>query len=392
MTSTTLGLYIHIPFCESKCAYCDFYSLPGTDKAKIDAYLAALLRHMRETAEFTGIKSSKSGGWMVDSVYIGGGTPPVFGAQRIAKILKTVNKFWQVSQSAEITAEANPGSLDYKSLKLLRKAGVNRLSIGVQAVQAPLLEILGRAHTAEQAADCVRDAQRAGFDNIGVDLMYGIPGQTSEQLHDALRAALSWEVQHVSLYGLKLEEGTPLHALAPALPSDDAQAKQYLAAVDYLERHGFSQYEISNFSVPSRQSRHNYKYWTLEPYIGFGPAAHSDFGGKRYGHARDLDAYIRNIEAGEAVIEELNQISPLERAGEYIMLGLRTVQGISGNDYTRRYKVSFDLIEKKLELLAKHGFAQCQGERWRLTPKGFLVSNRILSELLESEVDRELIC
>ncbi|MCL2031416.1 MAG: radical SAM family heme chaperone HemW [Oscillospiraceae bacterium] len=390
MPATTLGLYIHIPFCARKCAYCDFYSLGGADRLKMDAYFAALLRHMRETAVFTG-KKAGGGGWMVDSVYLGGGTPTLPGARRVVKLLSAARKLWQISQSAEITVEANPDTLDYKSLKTLRKAGVNRLSLGVQAVQTPLLETLGRVHSAEQAADCVREAQRAGFDNISVDLMYGIPGQTAEHLHDSLRAALSWNIQHLSLYGLKLEEGTPLYALEPPLPDDETQARQYLAAVDYLERHGFSQYEISNFSVPARQSRHNQKYWTLEPYIGFGPAAHSDFGGKRYSHARDLDAYIRNIEAGDAVVEEVDRIGPLERAGEYVMLGLRTVRGISGNEYTRLYKVSFDGIEKKLELLEKHGFARREGERWRLTAKGFLVSNRILSELLESEVDCELM-
>ena len=391
MPSTTLGLYIHIPFCARKCGYCDFYSLAGADRAGMDAYLNALLRHMKETAAFTGKASSKSGGWMVDTIYLGGGTPSLFGARRAARLISAVRKLWQVSQSAEITMEGNPDSLDFKSLNLLRKAGVNRLSVGVQAVQPELLDALGRIHTAEQAADCIREARRAGFENISVDLMYGLPGQTADMLHESLKTVLSWNLQHLSLYGLKLEEGTPMHGLCPVLPDEDEQAAQYLAAVHYLEQNGFAQYEISNFSLPARQSRHNLKYWTLEPYIGFGPGAHSDFGGKRYSHVRDLDAYVRSLGSGDAVIDEFSVISPLERAGESIMLGLRTARGISGNDYTRLYKVSFDIIEKKLELLEKHGFSQRVGERWRLTPKGFLVSNRILSQLLESEVDREIV-
>lgn len=381
-----MGLYFHIPFCAQKCGYCDFYSLANADNHKIDAFCDALLRHMRETASFTGKASHKNGGWMVDSLYFGGGTPSFLGAKRIVKLVSAAQKLWQISQSAEITMEGNPDSLEYKSLKRLRKAGVNRLSVGVQAVQPELLRSLGRVHTAEQAADCVREAKRAGFDNISVDLMYGIPGQTADMLAESLKTVLSWGIQHISLYGLKLEEGTPMYGKA-VLPSDDAQAAMYLAAVHFLEKNGFEQYEISNFAQPSRHSRHNLKYWTLEPYIGFGPAAHSDFGGKRYGHVRNLDAYIEGVNNGDVVIDEMNRISPLERAGEYVMLGLRTARGISGNEYIRMYKVSLDPVEKKLELLEKHGFAQRVGERWRLTPKGFLVSNRILTELLGSEVE-----
>lgn len=390
MSSTTLGLYFHIPFCARKCDYCDFYSLTGAESKKMDAYLAALLRHMRETAAYTGKSSHKNGGWMVDTVYFGGGTPSLFGAARIDKLLSAVRKLWELSQSAEITVEGNPDSLDFKTLKRLRKAGVNRLSVGVQAVQPELLELLGRLHNAEQAADCVREARRAGFDNISADLMYGIPGQTPDMLSESLKAVLSWDVQHLSLYGLKLEEGTPLYGNV-SLPDDDEQAALYLASVLYLQQNGFEQYEISNFAKPSRQSRHNLKYWTLEPYIGFGPAAHSDFGGKRYSHVRDLDAYMSGVNGDAAVIDEMNRISPLERAGEYVMLGLRTARGISGNEYIRTYKVSLDIVEKKLELLEQHGYAQRMGERWRLTPKGFLVSNRILTELLGSEVDGDLL-
>jgi len=263
--------------------------------------------------------------------------------------------------------------------------------VGVQAVQRELLEKLGRLHTSEQAADAMREAKRAGFENISVDLMYGLPGQTAKMLEETLETVLSWKVQHLSVYGLKLEENTPLARENPVLPDEREQAELYLATVDYLRRAGYAQYEISNFALPSRASRHNMKYWTLDPYIGFGPAAHSDFGDKRYGHIADIDAYIDGALHGGAVIDEINRISPLERAGEYIMLGLRTTRGISGNDYTRQYKVSFDPLESRLERYEKLGLAEREGERWRLTPKGFLVSNRILSELLESAVDQDLV-
>lgn len=383
-----LGLYVHIPFCAQKCEYCDFYSLPGAGEPAMDGYLKALTSHMAETAAFTG-KSTKGGGWTVDTVYFGGGTPTLFGAKRLKAALGAIFKLWNVSNSAEITLEGNPESLDAKLLKKLRKAGFNRLSVGVQSTHQAHLEVLGRRHTAEQAADCVREAKIAGFDNVGVDVMYGIPGQDAQALYETLKAIISWGVRHISLYGLKLEEGTPLYERRDSLsvPDDDEQALVYLAAVEYLEREGFTQYEISNFSKPDRQCRHNMKYWTLQPYIGFGPAAHSDFGGRRYAHVKSLEEYVSGISNGDAVISEMNVISPLDRAGEYIMCGLRTARGISGNEYVSNYKVSLDPVEKQLEKLSAHGFSKQEGGRWRLTPKGFLVSNRILSELLSTEVE-----
>ena len=387
MRPNTIGLYLHIPFCAQKCAYCDFYSLSAADSALMDEYLAALLTHMKETAEFTGRKSGKNGGWAVDTVYIGGGTPSYFGVKRLRKLLAAVHSLWNLSTTVEITLEANPDSVDLKSLKKLRRAGVNRLSLGVQAIQPELLQALGRIHTAEQAADAVRDAHKAGFDNISVDLMYGLPGQTAEMLHESLQAVLTWDIQHLSVYGLKLEPGTPLCEAKPELPDDEAQYAQYLATVNFLAKQDFAQYEISNFAKGGRVSRHNLKYWQLEPYIGLGPAAHSDFGERRYGNVRDIRAYIDGVTKGGAVIAEMDVIDKFERSGEYVMLGLRTTRGISGNDFTRMYKVSFDPLERKLERLAKYGLAELVGDRWRLTPQGFMVSNRILSELLGTIIE-----
>lgn len=381
MTASTVGLYIHIPFCARKCSYCDFYSVPGANTEKMDAYLRALTIHMKEAAAHTG-KKSPDGGRFVDTVYLGGGTPSLFGVKRLVKLLNNIEKLWNISSKAEITLEANPDSLDFSMLKTLRKEGFNRLSVGIQATQQDLLNTLGRIHTAEQGADCVRDAQKAGFDNISVDLMYGLPGQTAEMLFESLQTVVTWNVQHISVYGLTLEPNTPLALSNTVLPDEETQAKLYLATVDFLTRNGFEQYEISNFCRPSRHSRHNMKYWTLEQYIGFGPSAHSDFGGKRYGYTKNLDAYINGVTDNDAIIEEMTEISPIERSGEYIMLGLRTARGISGNDYTRSYRVSFDTIEERLERLEKLGVTARVSDRWRLTPKGFLLSNRVIGELL----------
>ncbi len=380
---SNLGVYIHIPFCVSKCAYCDFYSLPNAPEKLMDEYVKALIQHMDEASRYMG-KGSK-GGITVDTVYVGGGTPTSIGAGRLSELLAAVRKRFTLATSAEITLEANPGTVNGKSLKKLRKAGFNRISFGVQALQNELLQTLGRSHTGEQAADAVREAADAGFTNISADILYGLPGQTRAQLFETLRAVCTWRITHISLYGLKLEEGTPLAAAEPVLPGDDEQAEAYVAAVETLRQEGFIQYEISNFAKRGYLCRHNYKYWTLEPYIGFGAAAHSDFGSKRYNIVKDIQAYIDGVQNEDAVIEESQTIPIAERAGEYIMLGLRTAEGVSSNEYTRLFRASFDSLEHKLERCAKWGLAETEGDRWHLTPKGFLVSNQIIGELLNTE-------
>jgi oxygen-independent coproporphyrinogen-3 oxidase len=378
----TLGVYIHIPFCSGKCAYCDFYSLAEQSETLINNYMKALAQHMEETGRFMG-KGSK-GGITVDTVYVGGGTPTVLGAKRLAALLKALKKNFNTSTNCEITLEANPGTADTKMLKKLRRAGYNRISFGVQALQDDLLSKLGRSHTAEQAAESVREAADAGFNNISVDVMYGIPGQTRTQLNETLRSVCMWRINHLSLYGLKPEPGTPLFEAGAVQPKDDDQAEMYLEAVELLGREGLKQYEISNFSRHGYTCRHNCKYWTMSPYIGFGAAAHSDFGGKRYSYIKDAAGYIDGVRNSGSLMEDMQQVPLAERAGEYVMLGLRTAEGVSSNEYTRLFKASFDSLEQKLERCAKWGLAKNDNDRWRLTPKGFLVSNRIIGELLDT--------
>jgi oxygen-independent coproporphyrinogen-3 oxidase len=383
-----LGVYIHIPFCGSKCTYCDFYSLSNQPETLMNDYVKALARHMEETGRYMG-KNSK-GGIAVDTVYVGGGTPAVIGAKRLIAVLTALKKNFHLATSSEITLEANPGTVDAKMLKKLRKAGFNRISFGVQAIQPDLLSALGRSHTPEQAADSVREAADAGFTNINVDIMYGVPGQTQLQLMETLRSVCMWRITHLSLYGLKLEEGTPLAKSEPILPKEDDQADMYLEAVDLLGKEGLKQYEVSNFSRQGYICRHNYKYWTMEPYIGFGAAAHSDFGNKRYGFVKDVRQYIEGVRDSESLMEEMQPIPMIERAGEYVMLGMRTVNGVSSNEYTRMFKASFDMLEDKLVRCAKWGLAVNEGDRWRLTPKGMLVSSKIISELLDTSAPAPL--
>ena len=292
-----LGLYIHIPFCKQKCVYCDFYSLSRSE-SRMDDYVDALCAHLTETAPF-------AAGHLVDTVYFGGGTPSYLGEKRLVKILKTVLKRYQVSRDAEITLEANPDSAgDWKALKALRKAGFNRISLGMQSACDQELQSIGRIHTMAQVRQAVEAARKAQFDNLSLDLIYGLPGQTRQRWMENLAAAVDLAPEHLSCYGLKVEEGTPLYTRRDTadLPDDEAQADMYLDTVDYLLRHGYRQYEISNFARPGFSSRHNRKYWALEEYLGFGPGAHSDFGGVRYGYALDLESYLRST--GEPPLSE----------------------------------------------------------------------------------------
>ena len=323
----------------------------------------------------------------VDTVYFGGGTPSYLGEKRLTHLLKAVKKRFHVASDAEITLEANPDSAgDWKALRTLRKAGFNRISLGVQAADDDLLRRIGRVHTWEQALSAAAAARMAGVDNLSLDLIYGLPGQTLEAWQDTLRSAAALEPQHLSCYGLKVEPGTPLWQQRDSadLPDDDTQADMYLWTVDYLQKKGYEQYEISNFAQPGYESRHNLKYWTLGEYAGFGPGAHSDMGGVRFAYERDLDSYI----AGELRLSEMEEIPPLDRDLEYIMLSLRTTQGIDSKYFERQFRQKFQPMEDLLVQYEAHGFAARTEKGWRLTPRGFFVSNAIIISLQEA-VGRE---
>ncbi|MGM9606907.1 MAG: radical SAM family heme chaperone HemW [Oscillospiraceae bacterium] len=374
----TLGLYIHIPFCRSKCAYCDFYSLPGQEK-RMDDYQRALLAHLAEAAP-------QAAAYTVDTVYFGGGTPSFYGEKRLTALLKHIRKHYQVGKQAEITLEANPDSVDQKMLKRLRRAGFNRISLGVQSADDGQLASLGRPHTFGQACQAVEQARRAKFENLSLDLIYGLPGQDMSSWKDTVEWVLALEPEHISAYGLKVEEGTPLFRRVEegeVLPDDDAQADCYLWTVERLEQAGYEQYEISNFAKPDFRSRHNCKYWLTQPYMGFGPGAHSDFGERRYSFIRDLEGYIKGVLEGGTIVDEDDPIPRKERSGEYLMLRLRTTHGIEEWEYRREFFMNFAPLEERLLEYERRGLACRRDGRWRLTPQGFLVSNQIIGELLE---------
>ena len=326
-------------------------------------------------------------------MYLGGGTPSYLGEKRLRRILKTVKKHYHLSRDAEITLEANPDSAgDWRALRALRRAGMNRLSLGVQSADDGLLRALGRPHTFAQAEEAAAAARRARIRNLSLDLIYGLPGQDLTGWKDTLERAAALEPEHLSCYGLKVEEGTPLWDMQEKmdLPDDDAQADMYLWTVERLEALGYEQYEISNFARPGRASRHNMKYWTLCEYAGFGPGAHSDLGDVRYAYLRSLDTYCAGVEAGVSVLESSEHIPPRERDIEYVMLGLRLTQGISRQEFENRYRLPFAPIQSVLERFRATGHAALAGGRWRLTPEGFLVSNQIIGQALEALAGEKL--
>ena len=374
----TLGLYLHIPFCRSKCDYCDFYSLAGQDD-RMDDYQQALLRQIAETAP----RTKKQ---VVNSVYIGGGTPTWYGEKRLLELLAAVKKRFTLSKDVEVTLEANPDSVDEKMLRRLRRAGVNRLSMGMQSACDRELAAVHRPHTFRQVQEAVRAARAAKLRNLNLDLIYGLPGQTMDSWRSSVEAALALEPEHLSCYGLTLEEGTPLARRAEAgerLPSDDEQAERYLWTVARLAQAGFEQYEVSNFSRTGCQSRHNLKYWMGRPYVGLGAGAHSDFGGCRYSFVRDLEGYIRGMAGDGRLLDDMDEIPRRERGSEYLMLRLRTTHGIEEWEYRREYYMNFDPIAAKLSEYEQRGWAARTGRRWHFTPEGFLLSNRLIGELME---------
>ena len=382
---TPLGLYVHVPFCRSKCEYCDFYSLACKDDKLMDGYLDAVCAHIKEAGAL-------APAYKVDTIYFGGGTPSFFGADGISTILATIRRNFDVDSNAEITVECNPDSVTDRLLHRIYAEGVNRISLGIQTDDDEILKKLGRPHTYAQAVSAFQRIRKAGFKNVSVDLMYGLPGQTLRNWQETMDNGLRLLPEHISCYGLKVEPGTPLYSYKEIanLPDDDLQADMYLSAVEMLRSRGYRHYEISNFARKGLYSRHNMKYWTGGEYLGFGPSASSDFAGKRFVLSRDLQSYISGIRDGGEVMEDVQEIPLRERAGEYLMLRLRTYQGIAADEYEQKFLLPFDPIRKILAKYRELGYVGVNDDgRWNLTAKGYLISNTILSELLIAQDDSQ---
>ncbi len=385
MEDKHLGVYIHIPFCASKCGYCDFYSLPNCEN-RMGRYQEALMSHIEE-AEGT------MAPYYIDTVYFGGGTPSFYGAKRLAEIFNVLKQTGRVLKTAEVTVECNPDSVSRRELRLLRKEGVNRISLGVQSTNDQLLKVIGRRHNFAQVKKAVKMIRAEGFKNLSLDLIYGLPNQTKDDWAETLARAIDLAPEHISCYGLKLEEGTPMHREyldSPLLPSDDDQADMYLYAVETLSHYGYDQYEISNFAKKGYASRHNMKYWDLEDYLGFGPGAHSCIGDTRYSFVRDLEEYIQGMGEGSRLLDEYEKLDELDRAAEYVMLGMRRSRGISEEEYYRIYRSDFAPIEELLSEYEKDGWTKKVGDRWCFTPPGFLLSNILIGSLLEAQAEQRI--
>ena len=370
------GIYIHIPFCKSKCSYCDFYSVPTDNERLMDEYSDALLRQIKDYS-LGGVK------YPADTVYIGGGTPSYFGAKRLSALLKELFKTFSISENAEITVEVNPESCNEKLFKTLKKCGVNRVSFGVQSSDDGQLKELSRLHDFKTAKEAVILCKELCTNNVSVDIMYGLRGQTLENLKNTLNDILALDPAHISCYALTPYEGTPLYENRKFLPDDDLVADMYMYLVSALNEKGYFQYEISNFAKKGYRSKHNSKYWELKPYIGLGAAAHSFFGGKRFSCVANVYDFIEKINNNEPVLDYADELSDISRLGEYIMLRLRTSEGIDESDFIKRFDKDFFPYASRLDKYIKNGYAVCEDGNYRLTPKGFFISNTIISDLLD---------
>ena len=373
MHCVTVGIYIHVPFCRSKCPYCDFFSTTEFDDTLLDRHTAAIIAELerhRAEMEYT----------HADTLYFGGGTPTLLGGKRIACIIDAAARLYLFGD-AEITLEANPGDNLAGLLHDFSAAGGNRLSIGMQSHDGAVLHRLGRRHTHADTEALCRAAHHAGIENISLDIMIGLEKQTAADVRDAVDTAAQLGARHLSAYILKIENGTPFYERKDAmqLPDDDESAELYLSACDAACSHGLHQYEISNFSLPSYESRHNLKYWNALPVIGIGAAAHSFAEGKRTSYPRDLRFFLD----GGQPAEEPDTPPRHGSADEYMMLRLRLNDGVVFDEFSARfgYTLPADYIERARTL--PHRLVECDDKGIRLTRDGFLLSNILISKIFE---------
>ena len=367
------GVYIHIPFCKSKCPYCDFYSYRCNDEQR-EKYVDAIIDEIttnRRASEF--LKKPYS----ADTLYLGGGTPSVLTGEQLYKIIDTAKKEYRLPPDAEITVECNPGSDIESLIPYFKKAGVNRISLGMQSAVTKERQQLGRSADKERIKRVINLFEENGITNISLDIMLGVPSQTKESLEESLQFAVDCKVKHISAYILKIEEGTFFHKNINRynFPDENTVCDFYYQCCNFLESNGYSHYEISNFALPGFESRHNTKYWELENYLGIGAAAHSYVDGKRFYFESDSKKFINGAEAvfdGNGGDYE-----------EYIMLRLRLKEGLSLSDLSRIYgEKHVKKIIKKAPLFKEQGFVNFDGENISLTDKGFLLSNSIIAELI----------
>ena len=404
-----ISIYIHIPFCIRKCLYCDFLSAPSTPDC-IEQYVRALEAEIHFSAKLNGLTGAMNPDdpeIQVDTVFLGGGTPSLLTPDQLERILTAVRDSYRMQDGAEISMEVNPGTADLERLQAYRGAGINRLSIGVQSVDDAELALLGRIHRAGQAEKIFREARQAGFDNINIDLMSALPGQTAYRWEQNLRTVCEWGPEHISAYSLIIEEGTPFAEMdLPPLPSEEEDRLMYHRTQTVLAEYGYQRYEISNYARPGRACRHNCGYWTGHEYLGLGLGASSLIGDRRFKVTASMPEYLRRIRLAasgrccgpdsngsdskgselsglDSYYEDIQQLTLRDRMEEFMFLGLRLTEGVSEAEFRRRFGNPVDAVYGPV--LARHtdgGLLERTGDRIRLTEKGLDLANYVMSDFL----------
>ena len=366
------GLYVHIPFCKSKCRYCDFNSFANCNE-HIAPYFSALICEAQAW-------SARLNGRKFDTLYFGGGTPSYIDPVLLGRSIDILLQTFDFAADTEVTVECNPATIDFEGFRILKKSGANRLSIGLQSADNGVLKTLGRIHTFENFERCFNDARRAEFGNISLDLMYGLPDMTMADWVNSLESAVGFSPEHISTYALKVEDGTPFAKMNLNLPDDDLCADMYERSVKVLRHYGFERYEISSFARSGYESRHNLKYWQRIDYLGLGAGAYSCIDNVRFSNYTSLDDYISA--SGIAVCES-TQIEPNEQMSEFVFLGMRCANGISLSEFKEKFgKEIFLVYAQQIKKYTDWGFIIIEDGRLRFTDKGFFVSNTILSDFV----------
>ena len=382
MTTNSLGIYIHVPFCIRKCKYCDFLSFEGCGERDFDSFAKALCQEIK-------LYARQQGERLVDTIYIGGGTPSILPKGHMQVIMRTLSESFNILPEGEITIEANPASLSMDKLEAYRELGINRISIGIQSCDEDVLETLGRIHNRDAALGAFKMARAAGFSNISLDLMFGIPGQREEVWMDSVKECISLSPEHISLYSLQLEEGTPLYRqvceqklMAPT--DEETDRRMYHEALTEMKRAGYMQYEISNTARAGFESRHNLRYWSYKEYLGFGPGASSFIEGLRYTNLSDMKAYAEAVHRGEKPVnaEEIQRYSLREEMGIYMFTGLRKTEGVDIRDFESAFGIGFHEAFDPEILQRNKGYLKLDGARLFLTDIGMDVSNQIMAEFV----------
>jgi oxygen-independent coproporphyrinogen-3 oxidase len=375
MKGKSHSLYIHIPFCVRKCVYCDFFSVPY-DEGLALSYMNGIIEEL---------ELRRNEARTLQTVYIGGGTPTTVPTPALVRMLRKVRDSFEVARDAEITIEANPGTIGQETAGKLYDAGINRFSIGVQSLDNDELKLLGRIHTLEDALKAIEAARRAGIANISIDLIYGIPGQSHDEWLHTVEAAVELSPEHISAYELTPEKGTPLYELISQgrieKPDEESIILMYYSTLNKLNAAGYNHYEISNFAKPGFECRHNLNYWNRGEYVGIGAGAHGFIGNRRIRNIEDISEYVKTLEGGRLAVKESTEISGKEAVRESIFLGLRKMEGLNVKKLTGDLRVDIEEVSK--ELIAE-GLLESEGTYIRLTRKGIVISNTVIARLFEA--------